>query len=349
MPTELTDIEVEEVSLVDRPANQAARVLLFKRDGGPAEPTQVSKTALPTSLRSMMDMPQDKSAYIRKSDETVALQKADGSQVLLYKEDMDHFMGQAEEQTGGELATVLQALYKGVSEIALAEAAPEEKQAAIDQLFGEAEQMVGGTMFGDDEQDPGMLMKCFAGGALAVQKMQAKGEDQGEDINKGDGGQGDTGAKNGGGDVAINENDPLIKSMNERMAKLEAENAELRKREGVEAIRARLRKAHAPEDQAETLYGIQKAAGNDAFEAVMKGFETAGQRIAKAASVGGVDITKELGGAGKTVDLSKRDAMEAKISELRKSDSKLSYAQAYSHILKTDAEMQAAYAAGQLG
>lgn len=38
MPRKLTDLEVDEISLVDNPANVQARVLIFKRDGDAPAP-----------------------------------------------------------------------------------------------------------------------------------------------------------------------------------------------------------------------------------------------------------------------------------------------------------------------
>ena len=38
MPRKLTNLEVDEISLVDNPANVQARVLIFKRDGGAPAP-----------------------------------------------------------------------------------------------------------------------------------------------------------------------------------------------------------------------------------------------------------------------------------------------------------------------
>lgn len=136
--------------------------------------------------------------------------------------------------------------------------------------------------------------------------------------------------------------DPVFKAMNERIAKTESENAELRKRLDAEED-AREKASFAkravdtfcqPEAFGETLRKAYK--GDAAAQAEVDKVVLSMKRVAETA-----ETFKQFGGGGGSTDSAKAE-IAAKAEEIRKADSKLSYEQAYARALTDPANRELA-------
>jgi hypothetical protein len=127
--------------------------------------------------------------------------------------------------------------------------------------------------------------------------------------------------------------DPVFKAMNERIAKAESENAELKKRLDIEAdekekiaFGKRAVEVYAqPEAFGETLRKAYK--GDAAAQTEVEKVTLSMRRVAEQSA-----LFKNFGTGGGNADSAKAQ-INAKAAELRKLDTKLSQEQAYSKIL----------------
>lgn len=339
---ELTDIEVDEISAVDRPASPGARAVIYKRAGGPPA-AGARRVNLNKSLAGRLGMEAALPAAVPQlpgNDPIVVITKADKGTVLVRKDYANAAMQDAGQQADSGVGGVLQALHEHVSEaldaVAKGQAQPDEAQQAIDQGFTEAAQMLDQQLMGD-EQDSGLLEKCFIGGVLSTVPAE-----EAETIRKAAGSAAQAATQDGEGDAGVASAEVL--ALQKRVQELEAREADIIKNAGIAAIETRLRKAGQPLALASTLFDVKKAQGDEALEKILKAYEAAGvTRVQKSQG-----LVRELGDAGQTAHAAIITKRDETIRKLQESDPKLSYQQAFSKALRIDPELAAAYDRGEL-
>lgn len=341
MPSELTDIELDEVSLVDEPANQQAAVVIFKRH----EPEGTAGTGLPTLLGKSRDLPTMTKVVKSVGRETgvVSFRKSATAPetVEILKEDYYGAQEMAGEEAEQGVTPILSSLHDVVQKILVAQASPEEKSAAITENFQQAMQLMGDELMGD-EQEPGLLEKCLVTGAMIVKgfgTVETKTEEKVE-VEKGN--KGDQDKVSGADSVKVEKKDEGEMADTPEVADLRKQLAALTDKSRLEDIRKDLREKHIPLEHAETLLSLEKA-DKTAAEAMLKGLASL------AAQVKHSSLTSELGASGSDVSKSAGAASaDAKVAEIKKSNPNLTTAQAFAKALLEDKELAAAYDRGEL-
>lgn len=244
----LKDIEVDEVSLVDTPANQDASVVIYKR----AAPVSKSGSApLPTLLSQVQRSLPNMSTVAKRHDETgvISFRKSANSDetVEVRKEDYGDAMEMAGEDADDSITPVMEMLHQTVQQVVAADAAPEEKAAAITKSFQEAMMLLGEGINGTDEE-PGLIEKCLITGAVLVQKFgQVEKTAEGSQDNT-TGGAGEE-VKKGNDDMA---NDAEVAELRKKLADMEDRNR-------LTEIKDELRKAGIPLENADVLLKLEKS------------------------------------------------------------------------------------------
>ncbi len=325
MPQELLDLDVDEVSLVDRPANQEAVIAIFKRD---KTEKKVNKSALPTSIFTESAPAMSTVTKRQPLEGVVSFKKSADEVVEVRKEDFADAMDVAGQEADDGISPLMNALHDRVQEINAADAAPEEKSQAITKIFQEAMMVLDAGINGT-EDEPGLIEKCLVTGAILVQKLgpAPKAEDK-------------KGAEGDKQDDSVEKKDTDMPNDPE-VAELRKQLSEMKDKERLGEIRDELRKAHVPLENAELVLKLEKA-DKDAAAAMLKSLLTMGGQVQKAAS-----LTKEIGAAGGDI-IRKADRLKAAAEDIRKNEPKLTEAQAITKALETNADLRAAYEAGEI-
>lgn len=308
----LTKLDVDEVSLVDSPANPGAHVLLWKRKDGNGD--YLAREALVKQVLAKLNL------YGPGSDESKT------------------FASMREDGENQELVSVLcQSLNNIIGD---SESTPEEKLALVETSLGE---FLSALQDGDESGE-------LPEGDMAMGKSKISNSSQEDDVtvdpNKD---KVDPAVAKAAQDVAAQEQiekamQPLKKQLEDMTKALEASNVEISKQQEVIAKAERIEKAKAmvgdlasvnvddvadmlkslPVDQAEKLAGVLKAAGEQAKLATI--LETRGSNM----------VVK----AGSAVSIAK-----ARSEELRKSDPKLTEQAAMTKVWANDPALYDKYVA----
>lgn len=343
MPTELSDIELEEVSLVDEPASIGASVVIYKRNtpeeakGGKELPTLFAKSG--NGSLPIMTVPAKTSdkgiVSFRKSNSTAET-------VELRKEDYMDAMDAAGQDADESIMPVFEKLHDVIQKINAAAASPEEKSAAITTNFQQALQMLGDGIMGS-EDEPGLIEKCLTTGAVLVQKIGTaeQSQDNKVDVTKKDAAAGGADTLPGAAGEKVEKKDDDEMSSEEVIA-LRKRLAELEDKGRLDEIKADLRKARVPLEHADVLLKLERV-DKAAAESMLKGLTALAGQVdhtkftAETGSSGGDDVRK----AGKA-------KLDGVIADIQKNFPKLSREQAFAKALSEDRELVAAYDRGEL-
>lgn len=343
MPTELSDIELDEVSLVDEPASIGASVVIYKRN---TQGDGKSGTELPTLFAKSNSGSLPTMTVPAKTDTkgVVTFRKsAKGPETVeVRKEDYLDAIGAAGEDAEDSFTPVMEQLHGVIQKINVAQASPEEKAQAITQNFQQAMQLLGEGLMGS-EDEPGLIEKCLTTGAVLVQKVGVvEPEKTGDEVKKDAAGGGDTVTGGSGTETTVEKKGDDMADTPELIA-LRKRVAELEDSGRLEAIRKDLRDSKIPLEHAELLLKLEKA-DKAAAEGMLKGLK------ALASQVDHSKLTSEVG-AGGSGTVSKGagvQKLETAITEIRKAAPNLTREQAFAKALSEDAELVAAYDRGEL-
>lgn len=273
------------------------------------------------------------STVAKRHDETgvISFRKSANSDetVEVRKEDYGDAMEMAGEDADDSITPVMEMLHQTVQQVVAADAAPEEKAAAITKSFQEAMMLLGEGINGTDEE-PGLIEKCLITGAVLVQKFgQVEKTAEGSQDNT-TGGAGEE-VKKGNDDMA---NDAEVAELRKKLADMEDRNR-------LTEIKDELRKAGIPLENADVLLKLEKS-DKAAAEQMLKSLTGLASQVKKSA------LLAEAGSAGGSAIIEKGDRLKAAATEIRKSHPNMTESQAIAKALETNAELRAAYEAGEI-
>lgn len=339
MPTELSDIELEEVSLVDEPASIGASVVIYKRHTPDGDK---GNGGLPTLLSKSSNGSLPIMTVSAKTTETgiVSFRKsAKGTETVeVRKEDYLDAMGAAGDDADDSLTPVMEELHGVIQKINAATASPEEKAQAITTNFQQAMQLLSQGLMGAGDE-PGLIEKCLTTGATLVLKVGSVEPDKKVEKKDAAAGGGDTVSGAAGDKVEKKDDDEMA---NEEVVALRKRLAELEDKGRLEDIKSDLRKAKIPLEHADTLLKLEKV-DKAAAESMLKGL------TALAGQVDHTKFTTESGASGDgNVSKAGKARLDSAIVEIQKMNPKLSREQAFAKALSEDRELVAAYDRGEL-